>query len=359
MKNINLLIIDDDFDDRVVYKRYLKNNTDVSFAFIEAVNGEEAIDICDNKEIDCILLDYLLPDIAGIELIKKLEKKQSNELLPIVAITGEGNEDIAAEFIKNGAKEYLSKSNVTKDSLIRAISNAISISKLNEKVLMQQKEIEAFSNRVAHDLRGSVSLIYSMSNIALEIDDMEKIKDMMSRINNISIQANRVIEGIYELCNIGKKNVVFEPTKLEEIINNSIGTTADQIEQSKAEFTIDCPHQVKAGINMMPRVFHNLITNSIKFIESDQAPKIFMKSVIENNVLRIDYEDNGPGIAKKHRQKLFNAFVRLHGEDVEGLGIGLNIVKKILEIHDSRIWIEDPIVYEGAHFVIEMPIEQS
>jgi len=134
MIEINLLIIDDNEDDRTVYKRYLKKNNQVNFNFLDAINGEEAIQLFENNEIDCILLDHLLPDIDGVDLIEKLEKGKISNTLPIVAITGEGNEEIAAKFIKNGAKEYLSKSKISKEGLIRAIFNTISISKLNLKI---------------------------------------------------------------------------------------------------------------------------------------------------------------------------------------------------------------------------------
>jgi signal transduction histidine kinase len=352
MHKASILIIDDDEDDRIVYRRYLKKNNEIEFHFYEATNGEDAIKIYEEENIDCILLDYLLPDIAGVDLIKKLESDGSNHLLPLVAITGEGNEEIAAQFIKNGAKEYLSKSKVSSHSLMRAIVNAMEKAKLNKKIASQQKEIEAFSNRVAHDLRGTVGVIQGLSQVGMEMDEVEELKKIHERIFNTSIKAGRVIQGIFELCNLTGKDATFEPCSLNEIIKNAV----DELEENDLNIEIDCPHSLIGSKNMLPRVFDNLISNSIKFTQEIREPIIKVKSEEREGVLRVIYEDNGPGIPKKHRIKIFNAFERLHGESIEGLGIGLNIVKKIIEIHNAEISIEDAENLEGCAFIIDFPI---
>lgn len=190
------------------------------------------------------------------------------------------------------------------------------------------------------------------------MEDHQQIMDVMKRINKISMQGNRIIEGIYEMCNISKEDIILTLNPLDKIVDDAIDSLDNLIQETNTKIVIDCSHTVLCSLNMLPRVFHNLITNSIKFTKDIRPPEIFIKSFQENNTIKIKIDDNGPGIPKKNRMNLFNAFERLHGEEVEGLGLGLNITKKILAIHNAQIWIEDSSELGGTSFIIKF-IEQQ
>ncbi|RJP78349.1 MAG: diguanylate cyclase [Desulfobacteraceae bacterium] len=134
-----LLIIDDNPEDRLLYRRLLKGITGRRFGFVEADTATEGLDFLHGETIDCVLLDYNLPDMDGIELLSELRKDQRFADLPIVFLTGQGNEAIAVNAMKSGATEYLVKSVITQDLLSRAIAYAID-KKANEKALKQKTE---------------------------------------------------------------------------------------------------------------------------------------------------------------------------------------------------------------------------
>ncbi|MFH2064656.1 MAG: diguanylate cyclase [Pseudomonadota bacterium] len=134
-----LLIIDDNPEDRLLYRRLLKGITGRRFGFVEADTATEGLDFLQEETIDCVLLDYNLPDMDGIELLSELRKDQRFADLPIVFLTGQGNETIAVNAMKSGATEYLVKSVITQDLLSRAIAYAID-KKANEKALKQKTE---------------------------------------------------------------------------------------------------------------------------------------------------------------------------------------------------------------------------
>jgi two-component system cell cycle response regulator len=134
-----LLIIDDNPEDRLLYQRLLKGITDHGFEFIEVETATEGLTCLHSEKIDCILLDYNLPDMDGIELLTELQTDHSFAGIPIVFLTGQGNETIAVNAMKRGATDYLVKNVLTQDLLDRTITYAIE-KKANEKALRNKKD---------------------------------------------------------------------------------------------------------------------------------------------------------------------------------------------------------------------------
>lgn len=124
-KKIAVLIIDDSTEDQETVRRYLSKSLDNSYMLMEADTGEEGIDMLKEDRPDCILLDYKLPDMDGINFIRDIRVKSDIKKIPVIMFTGQGDESIAAESLKSGAQDYLVKENLTSDLLLRSIKYAI------------------------------------------------------------------------------------------------------------------------------------------------------------------------------------------------------------------------------------------
>jgi diguanylate cyclase (GGDEF)-like protein len=121
---IKILIVDDSSEDREVYIRHLKKIMDTSdYCIFESETGQEGIQLCKNEYPDCILLDYLLPDMDGLEFLSLLKEKGYPGA--IIMLTGQGSEQVAVEAMKNGAQDYLVKDNYTSEALNSAIVKAV------------------------------------------------------------------------------------------------------------------------------------------------------------------------------------------------------------------------------------------
>ncbi|MEY2831832.1 MAG: hypothetical protein RLZZ574_1090, partial [Cyanobacteriota bacterium] len=118
-----VLLVDDCLEDRITYRRYLSHNRHHSYSILEAETGEEALLLCRQKFPDVILLDYLLPDMDGLEFLGELKIQFGQANFPVVMLTGQGNENIAVQAIKNGAAEYLIKQDLIPESLHLVIEN--------------------------------------------------------------------------------------------------------------------------------------------------------------------------------------------------------------------------------------------
>ncbi|MFB2977601.1 PAS domain S-box protein [Microseira sp. BLCC-F43] len=129
-----ILIVDDCEEDREVYRRYLGQDSKYSYKIFEEEDGENGLLLCNKIQPDVILLDYLLPDMDGLEFLGELKIQTGKTNLPAIMLTGQGNEAIAVAAIKNGAQDYLVKGRTTPDSLRLAIHNAIERGKLQRKL---------------------------------------------------------------------------------------------------------------------------------------------------------------------------------------------------------------------------------
>jgi PAS domain S-box-containing protein len=123
-----ILLIDDNPVDRLMYRRYLGKDPQHQYTFIEAESGESAFDMCQVHSVDLILLDYLLPDMDGLEWLSSWEQQQDRP--PVIALTGKGDEKIAVQFLKLGAADYLIKNELTPEKLSLEVNRAIAENRL-------------------------------------------------------------------------------------------------------------------------------------------------------------------------------------------------------------------------------------
>ncbi len=135
-----ILIVDDSPEDREMCRRLLERGTESAFLVFEADCGDCGLEQCKRDPPDCVLLDYNLPDIDGLEFLSLLRVGQNP--VPIIFLTGVGNEALAAESIKKGAHDYLVKGDVTAEGMRRAIENAIEKAALQREIEQQRLELK-------------------------------------------------------------------------------------------------------------------------------------------------------------------------------------------------------------------------
>ena len=140
-----MLLIDDCLEDRQTYLRYLSQTTNFNFNIIEAETGEDALTQFNSHKPELILLDYLLPDFDGLELIEYLQE-QADDLPPIIMLSGQGTTNIAVNAIKMGIDDYCIKGEITAESLNKIISNVLEKNYLKSSLAKNQKQQQLISN---------------------------------------------------------------------------------------------------------------------------------------------------------------------------------------------------------------------
>ncbi len=163
---VKILIIDDSAEDREVYRRYLSKQAQFDYEIIEAESAEEGLEELETSP-DLILLDYLLPDSNGLEFIAELQSLKV-KLPPIIMLTGEGNEAVAVEAMKNGVKDYLIKGKLTPNSLVSAINSVLQQHRLKKLLTKNQRQQQLIAE-IALKIRSSSDLSSVLNTAVREV----------------------------------------------------------------------------------------------------------------------------------------------------------------------------------------------
>lgn len=150
-----LLIVDDCAEDREVYRDYLSRDPHNTYEFCEAALAEVALDLFLKQHFDVVLLDFYMPDMTGLEFLGQLQKRQSKVSSPIIMLTGQGNEELAVQAMKQGVHDYLGKQHLQPEILQRTVRSVIQQSHLHvalHKTREQQRLIATTALRIRQSL---------------------------------------------------------------------------------------------------------------------------------------------------------------------------------------------------------------
>ncbi len=224
-----------------------------------------------------------------------------------------------------------------------------------------QKNTEEFTYTISHDLKapiisieGYISLLMTENSEELSGDGKYYIEKV---IKNVQMMKN-MIQDLLELSRIQQDKDEFRLTSLGPIFRNALDEFRFQIEKNNIELVL--PNRfprLKCNPGLIQMLFSNLISNAIKFMGDQQHPKIEIYWKRMDNSLTLFFRDNGIGISPKNRDRIFDVFYRLQRPgEVEGSGVGLAIVKKIVNVHNGTIEVESD-VGKGATFIVSLPVQ--
>ncbi|MEH2208518.1 MAG: PAS domain S-box protein [Nostoc sp.] len=168
-----VFFVEDSAEDRALYRRFLERDDRYTYDIYEFESGNKALQACQAKIPDVILLDYRLPDLDGLEFLTQLQRQTSNSPIAVILLTGQGDETIAVQAIKSGAQDYLVKGKLTSDNLRRAVHGAIEQMQLVRQ-LKQQQEQQKLVGAIALNIRQSLRL---QDILATSVQEVRQLLD--------------------------------------------------------------------------------------------------------------------------------------------------------------------------------------
>jgi PAS domain S-box-containing protein len=221
------------------------------------------------------------------------------------------------------------------------------------------KELEAFSYSVSHDLRTPLRAIDGFSHILLD-DYADKLDDEGKRLLNVirdnTIRMGQLIDDILNFSRTGRLELSFSEIDMEKLARDVAEELQPSVDHSKLQLEIEAIPPSTGDRAMMRQVFVNLLSNAIKFSRHKKPAMIKVGGSIKGGEAIYYVKDNGAGFDMKYAAKLFGVFQRLHSvNEFEGTGIGLAIVKRIITRHGGRVWAEGK-VNEGATIYFSIPV---
>ncbi|MDO8726587.1 MAG: PAS domain S-box protein [Candidatus Methanoperedens sp.] len=224
------------------------------------------------------------------------------------------------------------------------------------------KELEAFSYSVSHDLRAPLRAIDGFSNIFLKKHE-DKLDEEGKRVLNIirinTQKMGELIDNLLTLSRLGRKEMVLSDINMCELAKDVYEELRATVPGRILQFNIKSLPVAIGDIKLIRQVFVNLLANAIKFTRSREIAVIEVRGRSEKNEIIYYVKDNGAGFDMQYSDQLFGVFQRLHSEkEFEGTGVGLAIIQRIIHRHGGRVWAEGK-VDEGATFYFTLPIKEK
>ncbi|HEY9625861.1 MAG TPA: hybrid sensor histidine kinase/response regulator [Coleofasciculaceae cyanobacterium] len=369
---LKILIVDDDEVDRMALRRLLKM-AGVQIEAVEACDCGVAIAALKEQPFDCAFVDYRLPDMDGLELVQLL--RRDNIKIPLIILTGQGDEQIAVELMKAGASDYIAKGRLSPEALAQVLRNAVRVyqaemlaasAERQKEQLARQRE--DFVSRLTHDLRTPLVAADRTLNLFQDgafgepTSDMQDILTVMIRSNkNLLHMVNTILE-VYR-HDAGRKTMSFEPCELRNMIEEVIEELRPLIQEQDLKISVDFPAQSKGVIAAdcmeIRRLLVNLIGNAIKF--TDRGSITVRLSEVEatgaadpsTKAAVIEVEDTGAGISPEDQATLFDRF-RQGNHKRSGSGLGMYLSRRIVEAHNGTIAVKSALG-QGSRFIVRLP----
>lgn len=225
---------------------------------------------------------------------------------------------------------------------------------------MANKELEAFSYSVSHDLQtplriidGYASMLSKKYSDSLDDSGIKLIDSIKSKI----FRMGKLIDQLLNLAHLGKKELTVTFTDMNELVKAVI---KEQLTVTVKNVEIKMQHLEDAFSDglLIRQVWSNFISNAIKYSLNREHPCIEINSCKKETEIIYSVKDNGVGFDMTYANKLFNVFGRLHNKEFEGTGIGLALVERIITKHGGSVWAEAQ-VNKGAIFYFSLPVKND
>ena len=357
-QRIKVLLVEDNPSDARLIQEALAETTDDPFDLETTDTLAAGLKRLGCGGIDAVLLDLALPDSFGQETF--LRAKAHALGIAIIVLTGLADDSLALKLVQGGAQDFVAKVDVTGNNLTRAILYAIErerlelkFRKLNEDLEKRirertaeleatNKELEAFSYSVSHDLRGPLTTLHGFADLLLEKYGPslgEQPRNYLHRINEAVTRMSCLIDDLLKLATVNRQQLSLRDVDLGPLVEQVLYELETETTNRKIEWSIENLPVVACDAGLMKQVFTNLLSNAIKYTRPRDPAIIEVREVTIDGESTLLVRDNGVGFDLESAEKLFSPFQRFHNaEEFEGTGIGLATVQRIIEKHKGRIW---------------------
>lgn len=359
--NALILNVDDSEGARYAKTRILQR---AGFQVIEAATGSEALERARELTPALVLLDVKLPDINGFEVCRRLKDNSATRSIMVLQISA-SYVDVAdkVQALDEGADNYLFEP-VEPEELIANVRALLRLGRVEQSLREAHSRKDAFLVTMAHELRNPLASIRSAVDILQRTSPdappaHRQAAKIILRQTNVIV---RLVDDLHDVVRTTQGKFVLHKTRvdLSAVIEAAVETTAPLFQARHHTLTLNLPSApvlLDADALRLSQIISNLLHNAAKFTPPHGL--ISVTAMRSGDLARITVEDNGIGIASECHGPIFELFTQSgHSADrvQDGLGVGLSLVKALVELHGGTVVSSSPGLGLGSTFQIELPL---
>ena len=347
------------------------------FRVLVARDGESGLAIAEDTQPDIILLDVILPGIDGFETCRRFKENEATRQIPVIFITALANTLDKVRGLSLGAVDYITKP-IQSEEVLARLRNHLTIQslqnelkakneQLQQEIIKREKliaELDAFAHTVAHDLKNPLGVTITYAQF-LQSYGVKMGPEELQKYAKVIMQNGRkmgnIIDELLLLASVRTEEVALMAlTDMAKIVEEARDRLAYMIEEYQAELIIPANWPTALGYGpWVEEIWVNYLSNAIKY--GGRPPQIELGATVrQDNMIQFWVQDNGDGISSEAQQRLFLPFTRLNPVRVEGHGLGLSIVHRIVEKLRGRVGVaSEGIPGKGSIFSFYLSFDKN
>jgi signal transduction histidine kinase len=375
VESARVLIADDNADMRDYLVKVLGQRYDVE----AAADGRSALECIRANAPDLVLSDVMMPELDGFGLISAIRADERTRALPVILLSARAGEEARIEGLGAGADDYLVKPFSARE-LVARVASQLQLARLRrdaEAALAQsERELREAARRkdeflalLAHELRNPLAPIRTgLELIRLSGDTPQSVRRVRSMMERQVNQMVRLIDDLLDVSRITSGKIMLQraPTPLVELVQNAVDAHRTAIEAARLELTVDLPDPA-AVVDVDPirfvQILSNVLHNASKFTPAPGTIRVSAAVLpadgIRPRTAAVTVTDTGIGIAPEMLPRVFELFTQAERptqRSHSGLGIGLALASRLIELHGGEITAQSDGPGRGSAFVITVPL---
>ncbi len=356
-----ILVVDDNPTNIDVLYDFL---SDLGYEVLVAEDGVGALERVSFIRPDLILLDIMMPGIDGYEVARRLQREPSTLDIPVIFITALGNLSDKVKGFEVGGVDYITKPFQNQEVLARVRTHLAlrrmrrDLQESNEQLKSQNEALDAYARTVAHDLKNPLNLILNFARLIEEEEVLEGVNaEDLRHIIQSAERMNHIIHDLLLLAQMRKEFIEPVRVNMKAVVRQSLDRLAADIRAQGAHVVEPETWPDGEGIaSWLQAVWVNYLSNALKY--GGEPPKITLFAEPDGGrpgYIRYGVKDNGRGVEPSQQSKVFDEFARVGGEKVEGHGLGLSIVRRIVRRLGGDVGVYNLQPGPGCAFYFTLP----
>jgi signal transduction histidine kinase len=356
-----LLVVDDD----LVNSTLLQQLFEGEYAVVCAASGMSALEVLGRETIDLVLLDLMMPDVSGYDILERIRHNMMWADLPVIIISAKSDNSDVVRGLEMGAHDYIAKP-IQVDIVRARVQTQLALKRLADEhkriireLQVAQEMQDTFYRIVSHDLKGPLTNL-RMAHFLLRdiVGTDEQVNTILDNVELTLDEMHDMIRVFLDVMTLqpGRIQIEIDCLRTDDVLHNVAKQYVLTAENKNIRLQVESSDSyVMADYRLLNQMISNLVSNAIKFSAPDTV--VTLSAGEDARRIRLYVSDQGPGIPKEERGKLFEMFSRLSTRPTgaeHSTGLGLWIVKQLSEAQNGRAGVECP-PDGGSIFWVELP----